>query len=358
MLNINLPSHKSLFLISSVAFSSILLTGCDEATASAETKPEKEEISIPIEVSTIDSGDISSTYQTTAILEAKEETEVTSKVSGIVEKIFVEEADYVEKGQIIAQLDSNRFELQLQKAKAEYNRVKSELNRIEKVHGKKYVSADQYTQLKWQLEAAKVQLNIAKLDVEETSIKAPISGFIAKRHAKVGNLINQYQENSLFHIVNLDELQGIIHLPEQQLQFVKPKLNATLKLSAISQPQKAYIERISPVIDAQTGTFKVTLKVPNPQHTLKAGMFAKVDINYDTHTNVVRIPRTAVIEMDNQHTVYIVEENKVSKKILEIGYQEGGYYEVINGVATGQQVVTAGHNNLKDQAKVQIVSTL
>jgi membrane fusion protein (multidrug efflux system) len=242
---------------------------------------------------------------------------------------------------------------------AELSQVKSELNRIEKVHGKNLVSADTYEKLKWQYESTKSALDIAKLNLKETEIIAPISGFIAERYVKVGNVVQQYQANSMFHIVEQKQLQGIVHLPEQQLRHVKVGQHTSLKLSAIGeQPVSAMIERISPVVNAKTGTFKVTLNIPNENGMLKSGMFAEVSIRYNTHDNATLIPRKALISLDNQHTVYSIVDGKASKQLVQIGFQEGALVEVLSGLDSNTQVVTAGHNNLKNNANIQIINTI
>lgn len=351
-------TFKKLVLASSIALLSVNLTGCGNAQAEAEKQEVKEEIAIPVEVANIQTGDVSMNYSTTAVLEAKEEAQVVSKVSGILQSIYVEEGDYVEAGQILAKIEPQRYQLEVNKAKAELLKVKSELNRIEKVHGKNLVSFDTYDKLKWQYESIKSNLDIAKLNLKETEIIAPISGYIAQRYVKVGNVVQQYQQESMFHIVEQKQLQGIVHLPEQQLQHVKAGQQTSLSLAAIGNNKvEATVERISPIVDAKTGTFKVTLNIPNESGQLKAGMFAEVSIKYSTHKDVMVIPRKALISMDNKHTVYQVIEGKVNKKEVEIGFQEGSMVEITAGLDLDSTVVTAGHNNLKDQAKVQVIKT-
>lgn len=351
---------SKLVLASSIALLSLNLTGCGNATASADPQAEKTEITaVPVEVSHSTIGAISSHYATTAVLEAKAEAQVVSKVAGILQSVYVEEGDYVEAGQILAKIEPQRYQLNLNKAKAELAKVKSELNRIEKVHGQHLVSADTYEQLKWQYESTKSALDIAKLNLKETEIIAPISGFIAERYVKLGNVVQQYQQNSMFHIVEQKQLQGIVHLPEQQLRHVKVGQHTSLKLAAIGDtPVSAVIERISPVVNAKTGTFKVTLNIPNADGLLKSGMFAEVSIRYNTHENATLIPRKALISLDNQHTVYTVIDGKATKQQVQIGFQEGALVEVIAGLDTDIQVVTAGHNNLKDNANIQVINTI
>ncbi|MCJ8271285.1 MAG: efflux RND transporter periplasmic adaptor subunit, partial [Psychrosphaera sp.] len=216
-----------------------------------------------------------------------------------------------------------------------------------------------YEKLKWQYESSKSALDIAKLNLKETEVIAPISGFIAERYVKVGNVVQQHQLQSMFHIVQQKQLQGIVHLPEQQLRHVRVGQQTSLILAAIGDtPVNAVVERISPIVNAKTGTFKVTLSVDNTDGNLKSGMFAEVSIKYNTHDNAMLIPRKAVISMDNKHTVYSVVDGKVSKQEITVGFQEGQFVEVLAGLAIDSKVVTAGHSNLKDNANVQVIKTI
>lgn len=349
---------KNLLLASSIAVSTALLSGCGEAEATNNADDVEEIVSIPVEVSDLTIGDISSNYETTAVLEAKEEAFVVARASGIIEHIYVEEGDYVEKGQPLAKLEQERYVLNLNRAKADLRGIQKELDKIDKVYNQKLVSDDTYDKLTAQFESAKATLELAELDLAETIIRAPIAGYIAERNAKVGNLTESFQRERMFQIVQQKQLYGILHLPEKELARVHKNQQATLSVTALGdQNIEAYVERISPVIDAETGTFKVTLRVPNEDNHLKSGMFSKVKLNYDTHQNATLLPRKALLHIDDQINVFVVKDGIASKTAVKIGYQEGPFVEITEGLDGSEQVVITGHHNLKDQANVEIVNS-
>lgn len=338
-----------------------LLGGCGQADALSENKDKEKAVKVipvPVEVGTTLRGSISSNYATTAVLEAKEESFVVARASGIIEEILVEEGDYVVKGQVLARLEPKRYELNLQRASADMQGIEKELNRINKVYSKNLVSGDTHDKLIAQYESAKATLALAQLDLKEATIIAPISGYIAQRNAKVGNLTESFQRERMFHIVQQKELYGIVHLPERELSRVHKDQKASLLISAMDDKQiNAYVERISPVIDPATGTFKVTLRVPNEENTLKAGMFTQVNLNYDTRDNATLVPRKALLSLDNNVNVFVIDEQGIaSKQTIITGYQEGNYVEVLEGLESDQKVVITGHQNLKDKALVNIVN--
>jgi RND family efflux transporter MFP subunit len=350
--------NHSLLLVATILTSQLFLSACGEAEATADKEETAEKIiAVPVEVAKLQKGNISSNYATTAILEAKEEAFVVARASGIIEHIYVEEGDFVEKGQALAQLEQERYRLNLARALADLEGIEKERNKINKVHKKNLVSDDTYDKLNAQYESAQALLKLSKLDLKETTIHAPISGYIAERNAKVGNLTESFQRERMFHIVQQQSLLGIVHLPEKELSRIHAEQQATLTLSALNGEQvTAFVERISPVIDAATGTFKVTLRVPNENNVLKAGMFAQVKLNYDTRQDATLLPRRALIAIDNSQNVFVIEEDKAKKVAVTVGYQEGNYIEILSGLDGDETVVITGHQNLKDTAPVEIVN--
>lgn len=337
--------------------STALLSACGGADA-ISTEPEQAlVISVPVEAGALHNGEISSNYTTTAVLEAKEEAYVVARASGIIEHIYVEEGDYVTKGQVLAQLEPERYRLNLARAKADLIGIEKELAKIDKVYNQKLVSDDTYDKISAQYASTKATLSLAQLDLKEATIVAPISGYIAARNAKVGNLTESFQRAQMFHIVEQNELHGVVYLPEKELSRVHKNQAAKLTLSALQDSTvTAYVERISPVIDAATGTFKVTLRVPNDEKLLKAGMFAHVSLNYDTHQHATLMPRKAMLSIDNKVNVFVVVDGVAHKQEIRVGFQEGDYVEILSGLKGNEHVVITGHQNLKDQAPVEVVN--
>jgi RND family efflux transporter MFP subunit len=161
----------------------------------------------------------------------------------------------------------------------------------------------------------------------------------------------------MFHIVQQKELYGIVYLPEKELSKVHKDQQAFLNLTAFDGADIiAFVERISPVIDSKTGTFKVTLRVPNPDNLLMSGMFAQVKLNYDTKQNVVLLPRKALLAIDDSVNVFVVKDGIASKQAVTVGYQEGEVVEILSGLLGTEKVVITGHQNLRDQSPVEVVN--
>jgi membrane fusion protein (multidrug efflux system) len=328
------------------------LSGCEQPIEAAK----EDKFAVPVETALVGQGNVSSFYSTTATLEAPEEAHVMSRIAGIVERINVEEGDRVTKGQVLAVIDARRQVFDLNRSEAEVQIIEQELNRLKKMKNREFISQDAMAKLEFNLQSAKAQRDLAQLQVQESQIRSPIDGVIANRYVKQGNMAKEFDQ--LFYVVNQDELYGIVHLPEQQLASLRLGQEAKIISEQHQGDVSASVLRISPIVDASSGTFKVTLAVPNKAAKLKAGMFTRVELKYDTHNNVVTVPYNAVINQDNALALYVIKDEKALRREVSLGYRENDLVEIVEGVEPGERVVIRGQQNLKDQSLVEVITPL
>lgn len=335
-----------------LALTTGLLLGCQ----GEEPKDKEAEVfAIPVEVSEINRSTIASSYNTTAILESRQEAKVVTRVTGIIEKLYVDEGDYVTKGQLLAEIDPQRYQLALATAESDLASVRQERKRLAHLQTKALISRDKLDKLRFKEEAALAQRDLAALDLKESQVVAPLSGYIAQRYVRQGHFTQGFEK--LLHIVDQAELQGIVYLPERQLGKTAIGQQAKLQLSAYPDHEvSAIVSRIAPVIDANSGTFKVILKVDNHAGQFKPGMFAQVALTFDTHQNVLTVPQKAVISLDNQNKLFVIRDNKAVGVDVKVGYQQGNRMEISGDIKEGELIVTTGQHNLKDQATVEVLN--
>ncbi|NIO48411.1 MAG: efflux RND transporter periplasmic adaptor subunit [Candidatus Aminicenantes bacterium] len=393
-------------LIALIVLAFLIIYGC-RGQAPANSKSEKEEDPpIPVEVTEVIKGSVSANYSGTATLEAEGEALVVAKVSGVIEKIFVEEGDSVEAGQVLAKLEDEEFIHRLAQVEARLEELANEFQRNKELFKNKLISAEAYDRTKYEYQTQEATYDLTKLNLNYTEIKAPISGIVSERFIKVGNMVTVNQDT--FRVTDFDPLLAVLHVPEKELSKLKAGFPAELMADAIpGEIFSAGILRISPVISAETGTFKVTVAVTDETRKLKPGMFTRVNIVYDMHENALLLPKDAILTEDSESTVFIVtekveekseeegdpektekkekaeaapeeegEEEKpgndsksetdsepkepvkylvASKKEITIGYINSTHVEILSGVELGDVVVTTGLSTLKDGAKVKVV---
>lgn len=319
-----------------------------------DTGEDKESPAVPVEVAPVRQGDVYAVYSGTASLETDADALVVAKVGGEVREIMVEEGDPVEANQVLARLDGDRLRLEMERARANLRKLQQEYDRNVELHERGLVSAGAFEDIKYELEALRAAYELARLEYSYTQIRAPIEGVIAERFIKLGNTISA--NDPVFHVTDMDPLLAYVYVPEREFRRLTPGQPAELVVDAIPGTTfAARIQRISPVVDPDTGTFKVTMEVPDPDERLKPGMFGRFNIVWDARQNTLLIPRVAVIDDETEQAVFVLDGDTVRRARVTLGYPKGDMIEVTDGLDGDEQVVVIGQAGLKDGARVDVV---
>jgi len=341
--------------ISSAAFACVLLlSACQQGEQAAEE--EKEETPpIPVETDTPVRGDVLAVYSGTAPIEAFAEADVIAKVEGEIREVLVEEGDEVEKGQVLARLDGDRLRLELNESRARLRKMQRDFERNKDLREKGLLSEGDYEKLQFDLESLQASYNLASLELDYTQIRAPISGVISERYIKLGNTIRV--GDPLYRVTSLDPLVAYLHVPEREYQQISTDQPVSIDIDALADKQiLATVTRVSPIVDPGTGTFKITIEIRDESRRIKPGMFGRMSIVYDRHDNVLLVPRSAVVEEMGIESVFVVEENRAVRRVVETGYGENGMLEITAGLDETDNVITVGHVGLKPDATVTVIN--
>lgn len=325
-----------------------------EAGAEGGEGADKKAEAVPVEVAAVAKRPISASYEGTANLEAPGEAQVVAKTSGVMLQLLVEEGDKVTAGQVLARIDPDRPRLEMERTRALVRKLENNYRRAQELAASRLVSAEQAEQIRFDLEAARAQLQMAELELSYTNIVAPIDGVIAQRMAKLGNLIQL--NSALFRIVDDSRLEAVLNVPERDLATMQRGLAVNMRVDAMpGQSFVGTIDRVSPVVDAGSGTFRVVTAFTGGQG-LRPGMFGRISVVYDTRTDALTVPRTALLEDSGEIAVFAVREGKAVRVPIEIGHLSGELAEVRKGLDEGEQVVTAGKITLRDGAAVEVLN--
>jgi membrane fusion protein (multidrug efflux system) len=327
---------------------------CGKSGSTDSSKEDEKNPSVPVEVAEVVSGDIAAYFSGTATIEAEEETGVVAKVGGVVEELLVEEGDYVEKGQILATLDDELLRVQLDQSEANLKRLESIYQRNIDLHKKQLISTEEFQQSKFDYEQHRAAYELSELNLRYTSIRTPISGVVAERMIKVGNMV--LQNSPVFRVTGLNPLIAVLHVPEKRLDMLGRRQRVTLRVDALGAEEfKGRIKRISPIVDPNTGTVKVTVEINDSSRRLMPGMFARVNIIHDVHENTVLVPKDAVISEDRESAVFVIRDSTAVRQSITLGFTNTIHVEVLSGLIVGDTVVTTGKAGLKDSTLVEIV---
>ncbi len=349
-------TFTSLLLPIALVALSLSTTSCSsDAQSKSPEESEEETLAIAVEASTVTTGDIAAFFTGTASLEAEEEALVVAKTGGVVMEIFAEEGQYVEQGQPLAKLDDERLVLEMVRAEAALAKLKRDYERNEELFQKSLISAEEYERIKSDYETQRAARDLAQLELTYTTVTAPFGGIVSERLIKKGNMVPTHAPT--FRLTDFDPLLAILHVPERELNKLRAGQRAELRLDALyGEVFTGAIKRISPVVDPTTGTFKVTVEVRDRSRQLKPGMFGRVRIVYDTRKDVLLAPKEAILIEDDESAVYVIRDAMSFRQIVEIGYSNDAYIEVLSGIEAGDLVITTGQNNMRDSTKVEVIN--
>jgi membrane fusion protein, multidrug efflux system len=337
-------------LIATLLPGAALLSGCGVGEASVAEVIESA-TPVPVETATPFRADINATYVASASITSDADAPVTARVAGEVVELLVEEGDYVKAGQVLARLDGERLRLEMLSAKANLEQVQKEFERNVDLHRKGLISAAMFEGLEFDVASLKATYDLKRLNYDYSSIRATISGVVSSREIKPGETLTTGQV--AFRITDTSELLAYLQIPQAQLAKFTVGHPATLTVAAMPDVRHdAAIIRISPTIDASNGTFRATASINNSAGNLAPGMFGRFTVAYETHADALVIPAHALLDEDEETSVYVVRDGSVTRRVIEVGVVEDGRVEVLGGLTENEQVVVVGHAGLRDGSKV------
>jgi len=308
---------------------------------------------VPVEVVKATQRPIAASYAGTATLVPLAESQVVAKTSGVALEVLAEEGQQVKAGQPLVRLDPDRARLAVAQAEAQLRKLENNYRRAQQLVAQQLISAGEVDQMRYDLENARAQHQMAKLELSYTTVVAPISGVVASRDIKPGNFV---QINSpIFRIVDSERLEATLNVPEREI--AKLRAGQQVKLVADALPGREFagtVDRVAPVVDTGTGTFRVVAAFSG-EGELQPGMFTRLGINYDQRADALVVPRAALLEDGGEPAVYVVRDGKAARTPLKLGYDDAGWVEVREGLKAGDAVVVAGKAALREGSAVQVL---
>ena len=337
---------KKALIIALVIAVALSLFGCGkkEEKEEAQVAYIKTEEPIPM--------DFSDKLSLPATLKAKDEASVNSNVASMVLTVNVRVGDQVSKGETLAVLDSEVAARTYEKARLGFQNVEKTYLRMKNLYEEGAISLMDFESAKVNYDTASEDYNLAKLNLDYTRITAPMSGVISAKNLEVGQMAAPGQE--AFRIVDLSKLAAESGVSEKDIT----KLQYGQSVNIILQSGEKYtgkIDSISPVTNQATSTYPISVLIDNPDGKLKAGMFADIEIIFGVNKNSIAIKNTSVANEDGVYYAFVNHGGKAEKREIQVGIQDEEYTEILNGIQSGDEVISAGQDSLKDGDEVKVI---
>lgn len=292
-----------------------------------------------------------------AVIAAWEDLTIFAEVSGKIISLSVEEGDNVNKGDILALIDKRDYENRLKQVKASFDLAKLDYDRISKLVKTNAASQSQLDSVTTKLEEASSSLSAAQLNIERCTIVAPISGFINKRFAQLGLLMNH--SDPLFQILDTGRVKVEVGIPETDVHAISNLSKAEITVEALDNKKvigkKVFLSR-QPETFARV--YNLKLAVDNEEGLLRPGMFARVDLVKASYPDSLVVPLYSIITDGDKNYLYIVNDETAHYREVSLGILEGWRVQITGGLNPYDRVIVVGQRNLEDGQKVKVIRTI
>ena len=311
---------------------------------------------VPVEVATVARRPIASYLETHGTLEAENDVDLVARTAGPIVELNAEEGMSVRRGQVLARIDDREIRAQLDVSKVRLEETEIAYQRAKKLHFGELVSQETLDQALANYQSAQGDFERLRVQLLYTEIAAPFDGLIVERYVRFAeHLANGAR---LFRISDFDPLLCPIQVPERELPRLRAGQTAKLEVEAWGDTAfDARVLRISPVVDAATGTVRVTLEVKG-KGKLRPGMFASVFLEMERRPDALVIPKSALALDSLGDTVFVAEDDLAVRRSLSLGFQNDDLIEVREGLEQGESVVVVGQDGLSEGTPIEILRTV
>ncbi len=328
------------------------------ALSCTEKKEEKTENTVyPITTPYKTNAEITKDY--VAQIQSAKNIEIRAQEKGFLQKIYVDEGQFVHAGQAMFQIMPQILQAEVMKAKAEVDQSIIELENATKLATNNVVSRNEQKMAKAKLDGARAELKLAQTKLSFTTIRAPFSGIINRIPLKLGSLVDEgdlltsLSDNAgVYAYFNLSEPEYLnyqTHLTERGDQQV-----ALVMANGEMFPEKGIIQNIGGEFDNETGNIAFRAKFPNPNQLLRNGETGKIKMRLPLY-NILEIPQKSTYEIQDKKYVFVIDKNGIAKsREITVAQELEDVYILASGLKENEKFVVDGIQKLKDNQKVKV----
>lgn len=325
--------------------------------ALAACKPEKndikvEPISVVTEVASPTTDYLNKSYVGT--IEEHSSTPISFTGMGKVTRVCVEEGQHVTKGQVIAEIDEAQAKNMLATAEAQMAQANDALARMKQLYEAGSLPEIKWVEVQSQVAQAKSQLDMARQNVADCRIHAPVSGVVSSKTVSDG--MTAVTAEPVITILDISSVWVRVAIPEKEIADIKPTTRTTVQVEATGTSMEGGRIEKCLTADATTHTYDIKISLPNHDGALLPGMIANVRMQGSTQKDMVSaitLPVRCVQHSSNgSHFVWIMQNGKAHRQSIEVGDTFGNRVVIRSGLEGGEQIITEGYQKVGEGTKV------
>ena len=336
-----------------------------------------------VEMTSVTRADMSTEVTVVGNLIGRATVEAGPKVAGRLESVSVRLGDRVSRGQTIAKVDDRELQEQVKQARASYDvsaatirqreadlrLAQTNLDRSRNLYERELIPKQTFDDTDARHQAAVAQLDLAraqfaqtqarldelKINLSNTIITSPVSGFVAKRVLDPGGWVTP--NTAFISVVDIGVVRLVANIVEKDIRRITQDLSASVEVDAYpGETFTGRVAHIAPVLDPATRTGQIEVEIANPDFRLKPGMYAKVAFTVDKRKNTLVIPTTALVDLGGNRGVFMASAGKQGQvanfKKIDVGIVNQTLAEVTSGLSEGEHIVTTGAAALREGDRI------
>jgi membrane fusion protein, multidrug efflux system len=309
---------------------------------------------VAVETAAARLGTVRETVAAVGVTRAVSSVRIVPTASGLVTRIAFQSGQWVEAGAMLVELDSASERAAVSEAESELANLRRQVGRAETLRAQRLLSAADLDDLRSRLGIAEARLAAARGQLDKRLILAPFAGVVGLRNINLGDFVDS---NTI--LTTLDDLETVeleFRIPERYFRAVQT--DQTVAATSIAFPGQTFagvVHEVDTRIDAATRSFRVRAAFPNPDTLLPDGLFMAVSLVVGERKDAVLVPEEAIISEGGQNYLYVVNGETAAKTTIILGQRLDAGVEVRAGLAPGSEVVTRGHQSLRDQSPIRPV---
>ncbi len=312
-------------------------------------------VTTPVEVVQLKPTTVKEDLQAVGSLRSNESVILRPEVSGRIAQIGFKDGQIVRKGQLLVALDASLNEAEVAQARAEYDLALSSLKRSEDLASRKFISSSAQETAASNAQVAEAKLKLAQARLSKMRIIAPFDGAVGIRSVSLGDYVKDGTD--LVNVEDVHVLKVDFRLPERN--FSQVRVGQTIEVVADALPGERWqgqIEAINPRVDAGGRSLEIRGLLENTSGRLRPGMFVRVRVIVGERVNALMVPEEAIVPQGESFHVYKVVDGAARRVPVKIGVRRDAQVEILDGLASGDQVVTAGMRLTRDGQPVRVLA--
>lgn len=299
--------------------------------------------------------EFSNTLSLSGSIEANEQVEIRSEVSGIAEKIFFTEGAKVSRGQVLVKINDVELRAQAGAAQTRQNLAAENERRARLLLQKEAISQEEYDIASADFKTAQAQTQLINAQIAKTSIRAPFSGTIGLRNISPGTYVTS--ATLIASLVNSSQIKITFSIPEKYASQMKLSSKISFTVAGTTQNFEAKIYAIEPAVDVATRTLRVRALAQNSDGKLLPGTFANVALPLEKVDGAFIIPTEAIVPIQGGKKVFIAKNGQAEEVMVQTGTRTDKDIVVLSGLKAGDTVLTTGVLTLKKETPVKVSVT-